>query len=65
MSLCTCQVMLALKDISSTIDTMKSPLGEDKKSPSRSCHDLFLTASQAGVAVKSGKRLLHMIFLNF
>lgn len=46
--------MLALKEISSTIDVMKSPLGEDKKSPARSCHDLYLTAQLLGLTVKNG-----------
>jgi hypothetical protein len=50
----TYSVLGALKVLSSRIDEMKAPSGKDKKSPARSCLDLYLEARQNDKVLDNG-----------
>jgi len=50
-------MMLALKDLSDSVQVMKSPTGANKKQSARSCLDIYLAESETGSVPKSGKLL--------
>ncbi|CAK8678550.1 unnamed protein product [Clavelina lepadiformis] len=48
------QMMLALKELTSSVETLKAPRGADRKSPARSCMDIYLAETQQGNVPKDG-----------
>ena len=44
---------IQIKDLSDTIELMKSPTGTDRKNPARSCLDLHLSALKTGEVLDS------------
>jgi len=50
------EMMMVLKELTNTVESIKSPRGTSDKNPARSCLDIFLAEKQAGNAPKSGLR---------
>jgi len=47
------EMKIQIRQLSDTIDMMKNPSGKDKKSPARSCMDLYMAAEAAGDILQS------------
>jgi hypothetical protein len=47
-------VLGALKVLSGKIDEIRTPSGKDRKSPARTCLDLYLSAQEAGESLDNG-----------
>ena len=48
-------MMMVMKDLTSSLETIKSPRGTDRKSPAKSCLDIYLADHEEGIVSKSGK----------
>ena len=49
------QMMVAVKDLTNSVDELKSPTGRNQKTPARSCLDIYMVEHRLGQEPKNGE----------
>lgn len=57
------QFLIALKQLGNAVETMKSPMGSDRKNPARSCRDIFLATKESGQVAKNGNERSYFVMV--